>query len=260
MNSPIMMPKEHGAYVMLLGAYGAGLIHAEEVSPAAVGVLLACAGAFLARLPLLRIGKRGRSLRPAVRKRVHTTLIVCGLLVAAGSVIVFATLDAEALWAMIALAVPAGVISFYLSYARGDRTLPSEIAGTVTLASVAPLAWIAARGEFGVQSLQIGLACSLFFLSGVLHIRWLLGTQRKSRKSKDGISAPRPELASLVAVVVGGLFWLLSLIPIGLAMAISVAFLRPIVLRGPMRRRAKRVGMVELALTCLFIILVYGGS
>ncbi len=260
MKSPIMLPKEHGAYVMLIAAYLAGLSYASEFSLAAVGVLLGGAGAYLARLPLLRLSKRGRSLRPAVRRRVYVTLSLCAVLFVAGTVFTVVSLEFGALSAMIALAAPAGIISLYLSYARGDRTLPSEVVGTITLASIAPLSWIAATGHFAAESLEIGLACALFFLGGVLHIRWLLGRQRQSRKSKNAVSTPRPELASLAAGAIGYLLWGLSVIPIGLAMAISVAFLRPIVLRGELSRRAKRVGMVELALSCLFIIVVFGGS
>lgn len=143
----VALPSEHGGWSLTLEPVILGLI----VAPGAAGVALGFAAlfAFLARTPLKLVmidRRQGRRLgRTTLAERIGAGY-VAGLLAA---LLVAALVAVRPFWAVLALAAPLVVVSWWFDIrSRGRRLIP-ELAGTVGIGAVGAAIVLAGGGSWG---------------------------------------------------------------------------------------------------------------
>ncbi|HJN15047.1 MAG TPA: YwiC-like family protein [Armatimonadota bacterium] len=269
-NSPFLrspfsatIPRQHGAWSILLVGYAVGVACASRVNGwAAVVLLVAVVLGFIARhaaVTYLRI-------RDARRAAVGRLTVVYGLL-ALGAALALVLGFGLLLLIPIGVvgAVPAG-ISTVLERKRLDRTAIGEIIGIIGLSTVVIAAGYCASGTLGARELGVWGIGTLFFCASVPHVRYLVRF-RPTRETPFGerLSAGSPSLLfHVVSIAIVG--WLGQA---GVAPSLAFVALVPIALKAllPVLRpptgefSIKRIGFVELGHSVLFAVLmglVYG--
>ena len=94
----------------------------------------------------------------------------------AGGVVVLFYGRYELLWLGVGGAVLFGVQEWlagrHREHASEKRSLAEELAGVLLLSFTAPAAWIAARGHLTREGVEVWLLSALFFLGGVLYVKY----------------------------------------------------------------------------------------
>jgi hypothetical protein len=171
------LPREHGAWVMLLAPLLIPLAAAPSLRPIAVLLLLIAA---VSALGLQHVA--GRILR---RKRVAESATWCGIylmLLLAGLlplILVYHFSD-------LLLLTPLGAVLFAVNVTgmlrqgrtRFDRSLPGEIVGVLALTLTGPAAYVVAYGALDGLAWRLWAACALYFISGVFLVNMLLAASR----------------------------------------------------------------------------------
>ena len=251
-----MLPREHGAWVLLIAPIMVGFMAAPVFSPAAAALFALGAGAaFLLRAPLQEL-----IARPGDRRALRW-LGFYAVLTAGSFLPLIALLGC---WKLLLFAVPACLLLVQnLAANKSGRRFSAvnEAAGVLGLCLGGPAAYYAASYELGPRAWTLWLLCSAFFLGPIFHVKMaalqhraaadpalLPGLERMSR-----LSAVYHALA-LAAVGVwaafGGLAW-------PAAIPFAAAFLKT-VRRGsrtPMRVDFRSLGYVEVAYSIQFIAL-----
>ncbi len=165
----IRMPAEHGAWGMLIVPY----VAAAAVAGVWNAPVLLCATLALG-LFVLRGSAQAQGGWHALRQ-TELVVFAMALLAVAGALVL-----AYGRTQLIAVAV-AGVALYSVqevlvrahNEARTEkRSLAAECVGVVLLSLSAPAAWIAARGRLEAEGVQIWALNVLFFLGGVLYVKY----------------------------------------------------------------------------------------
>lgn len=167
------LPREHGAWVMLVTPLVIGLAGIGAVSPLAAALLVVAVGAaFLAQ------NAAGAMLKPRAPLTTATWLGIFSAVMAASGLTLVAGLGR---WWLLALALPAAAL-FLLhvkllkgpAAARLDRTLWGELLAAGALTLTGPAAAVAATGVLDGRALGLWLAAMVAFASGVFHVNMRL--------------------------------------------------------------------------------------
>lgn len=257
MNGKPPIPREHGAWVMLLGPIVLGFA-AERDGSILHWVLLplaACA-IFCARDAVGLILRRRAGPGTARWLAVYTGVaaIAIGPLCRNGRLLPLAEIGLAALAAL-------GVFSMLQvlpAVKRLDRTRAGEILGASGLALTGPGACIIASGRIDLAGLFVWLAATLYFTGAVLHVKSFI---EAARHRVDWSSRMRMVVTAPSTIYHGAFLALAALTllqwgSIGFAALIAVA---PAVARAfagaarltPTLPNFKRVGMVE-TLFCIW--------
>ncbi len=246
-----MLPKEHGGTVMLAASLLAGAGVGDRLTLALAAVGVAAAAAHLLREPAVRLLRYGHDLPRRTRARDLRAVVGAGGALAAGGAVLFTSVPLSALAVVAAPGAVLGGAVVAAGTRSQARALPVELAGVGVASLAAPAAILAATGGLGVPAVAAFVACVLFFGGATLHLRAIV---RRRRAAKTGQAAPgRPWVWSVASVAAA---WALA--PLGPAFvagaaAVSVAALRPAVLRGRVLIRPQRVGIVETVLAAGFV-------
>ena len=252
-----MLPREHGAWAIVLAPLLIGFLAAPAFSPHAAGLfVLGALAAFLMRTPLQTLLAR-RDDHRALR-----WLAFYAAMVMAGFIPLIFLMERRHL---LLFAIPVGVIlAANLAanlYGRRFDAL-NEAAGVMALCLTAPAAYYAASAVLGPQAWALWLLCSAFFLGPIFYIKMaalqhraamdpaLLPGLARMRRLSSGYHGL--VLASISAWVVFGTLSALAAIPF------AVAFLKT-VMRGygaPQRANFRALGYMEVAYSVLFIIVM----
>jgi hypothetical protein len=244
-----IIPKEHGAWAVLYGAFLAGVGVAGRVTLPSIFLLGAVTFLAFANGPLVLL-LRSTANRPATgeRRRAALWLVIYGI----GALLCAAPLLTH--YRMTFL-VPFGMaaacfvgLRAFLVRENDDRTLAGEVIGAVGLTLVGPTAHAVA-------------ALVLFFVSGVFYVRARIRLTLAQRKGAPTVS--RRARWSCLAYHVLLLFLVPALAAAGVVpWAILLAF-APALWRAAagMRRRdttlnLKRLGWSEVGLTAAFVLLI----
>jgi hypothetical protein len=256
------MPAEHGAWGILIVPFlCAAVVAAASSNGSAVPLTLAAVsvlGVFLLRGSLQSHGHWRALFLPA-----HLALAV--LAAAAAALLMFLY---DRYWL---LAVAAGGLALYLlqcaltrNHQRHTekRSLAAELVGVVLLTLSAPAATISVLGQLDARGLQVWLLNALFFLGGVLYVKYRV----------RGLLAHRPfcSLAErfrfawpvfvyhLLLVLLLACAVILNSLPLLALVAFAPAVLRAHGLLFLLGRRfpIKRLGWSEIAHSVLFAVLL----
>ena len=246
------VPREHGAWVMLVAPLAAGLVAAGPVEPLAATALVAAAiAAFLAQNAAALL------LRPRAPANAGPWLAnYLAVLVPAGVVLLIGPGGP----ALVALALPgAALLAWHLRAQAGpakdrlDRTGRGQLATAAVLALSGPAAWAVGRGSLGVEAFALWAIFLAGFASGVYHVNMRLEAV-KTRAAFDAATRWRLGREVVVYHVAIGLAAIAAaaLLPAGWMLLAAAA---PYVVRGllaawrlaPGVPSFKRIGLVETA-------------
>lgn len=254
----LTVPKQHGAWSILLVSTAVGVLAFPSGSVGAPLLLVACVIAgFMAR----HAGVTWLRLKDDRRGTVLGWAVVYGLVVGGcGAVLIVG----YGLTLLVAIALVAAVfagVSVALERRRLDRTAWGEVVGTVGLSVVVPAAAYSTTGELGLEALGLWATAALFFCASVPHVRFVV-------RSKPTAAMPAGErwrrgawsvafhglalgaVAALSVAEVAPRLATLALLPACAKALLPVA-------RPPEKTpNIKRVGFVELGHSVLFAVLV----
>ena len=252
-----MLPREHGAWAIVLAPLLIGFIAAPAFSPFAAGLfVLGAVAAFLIRTPLQALLTRRTDRRALRWLALYVSLAMAAfipLIVLMGR------------WHLLLFAIPVTVIlaanlTANLCGRRFDAL--NEAAGVMALCLTAPAAYYTASSVLGHQAWTLWLLCSAFFMGPIFYIKM---AALQHRAAMD--PALLPELArmrristgyhglALAGVSAWAVFGTLSALA---AIPFAVAFLKTLTrgYRAPQRADFRALGYMEVAYSLLFIIVM----
>ena len=246
-----MVPREHGAWVMLYAPLLLGLVHGSGGRTFAwldaVGVALLVTGLFCARVPLGVLMSRRASMHQLARRWA----IRYAELVVAGAVLLSRHPHREAL-AVIA-SIWAVVLAAYFLFRRIrlHRSVAGEFVAVAGLALTAPLGYFTALGDSWMRAGCLWLLCFLYFGSAVLYVKWRLARHR-------GTGARR-EVVVLAAYYVIVAIGVAALLVLNVAPLMTAVAFTPLALRYGLtvitgsKPSLVQIGVSEILLSGLFV-------
>jgi YwiC-like protein len=156
LRSKLMLPGEHGAWVMLYAPFALGLTVAGRITTPALLLLVTTTATFIAREPLLiwwRARKRGRQ-TPSSIKAAKLLSVYLGAGAASGAALILIyDLYSLILFAMIGLALL--TINGWQATRLVDRTVLGEATAIAGLTMTAPAAYYAVSGALNSTALWL---------------------------------------------------------------------------------------------------------
>ncbi len=257
-----IVPKEHGAWAVIYGAFLAGVGVAGQVTLPVILLLVGVTAAALANGPLAILVRSTPGHSTAERKRQALTWL---LLYGGAAAVAFGPLLVVFGMTFI-LAFGMGAICFLLLRAflireRGDRTLGGELVGTAGLTMVGPAAHAVAVGEVRLVGAVLWLLLFLFFASGVFYVRMRIHTMVVQRRGAPSSSNPAVWSCMLyhgLLFVVIPLLVIVKLIPWPVLLAFAPALWRAAagLRRESTRLDVRRLGWSEVAVASAFVLLL----
>lgn len=252
-----MLPREHGAWAILIGPILVGLLGAPGLSPLAAGLFaLGALAAFLLRAPLQAL-----LAKPGDRRAQGWLALYAALTV--GSF--FPLIVLLGCWKLLFFAVPSGLLlAANLTANKSGRRFSAlnEAAGVLGLCLGAPAAYYAASFDLGPRAWALWLLCSAFFLGPIFHVK-LAALQHRALTDKTALPAierARRRSAAyhgLTLAAVGG--WAAyGGVPAIVAIPFAVSLIKTL-LRGssaPARVDFKSLGYREVGYTVLFVVVM----
>jgi len=163
------MPAEHGAWGMLMVPF----LSAAAVAGAWNVPVMLCAALALG-LFVLRGSMEQQGGWRALRQPEHVVLALVLLAMAGALELAYgrAQLIAVAAAGVALYGMQAAIVRAHNESKTEKRSLTAEMMGVVLLSLAAPAAWIAARGRLEPEGAQVWALNVLFFLGGVLYVKY----------------------------------------------------------------------------------------
>lgn len=247
----LMLPKEHGAWAMLLMPY-------------LLGTLVAGWGAgwpsLLLLTSILTLFTASRPLELALRDRRSDALVRLVLYAGLGGTAGLFLLIGYHRWALIPLAVAAGAVlgaQLLLRQRRLDRTWPARLASIAALSATSPAAYYASAGSFDHRAVALWLIAFLYSGASVFYVR--LYYRPPSKRKTNAEEQAREQMGRYVGgavVVMAGAALAGWFPPLGVAVMIPPALKLAMAWRKrDSRPSLKQIGMTEIGYSALFVVL-----
>ncbi len=259
-----IVPKEHGAWAVLYGAFLVGVGVAGQVTLPVVLFLVGITAAAFANGPVAILARSAIGQAQEGRQRQALFWFL-----AYGAVAVVALLPLLLVFRMTFL-LPFGMgaavfllLRAFLIRGRDDRTLAGELVGTAGLTMVGAAAHAVAVGEVQPTGGILWLLLFLFFASGIFYVRMRIQGMLAARR---GSAAPRGTAVRLcllyhvlLVVVVPALF-MARIVPWPVLLAFAPALWRAAagIRQTDARLDVRRLGWSEVVLTTVFVVLLIG--
>lgn len=254
-----MVPKEHGAWAMLLVPFAVGAAVSRQFGVAVPLFLIACLSLFMARYPLSLywkgIGKRGRD---EEGRRLLTWLAVYSLTGLAALALLVA-ITSRAL--IIPLAAPLVLLlplHLYMQRRRVERSIWGQLMTIAGLAWVAPMSYYAAGGRFDSTAVVLWVLTFLYSGASVFYVK--LKVRQRSAAGGGGRWEQARSLASYMVFVAAALILLVVLqaTPLLAPLAFVPLFYKAASasLAPKAAKSIREIGFVELGHSILFTILL----
>lgn len=249
------LPREHGAWALLYGPLVAGLLAARGLGVEELLLIVAATALFLAREPVARLVRGSRhGVRSDLRRYWIQWAMGWGLAGLAGVAVLVTLYGRHHLLLLGGGALPLLGLHLWLTERREDRSTPAELLGIIALALGAPAAWHTATGKLASDGWWLWFLCVLYFSSAVFFVKMQIS---RFLKVERFAGLRRRHIAYHVALVIV----LAAVTQAGpVAPWVGVGFIPIIVrsvagaLRGPTKLNLKRVGYLEVAYTCWFVL------
>lgn len=257
---PPLLPREHGAWMMLLVPLIVGALAGGSLSPYVLLTIAAAFFAYLARHPLVLIARvQGQHQRLPAATPVWL-LIYAGIAGLCG----LAVVALGGYWSLLGIvalaAIPLGV-NLYLATRRAEMTLAGELLGIAGLSLGAPATYFVATGSFG-HGFGLWLLSFLYFGGTVFYIKLKVRVQARqdapaSRVQRFLIARATviyhvAVLAASALLVASGLVPLLA--PLAYVPATCKAVHGAVDWRRPVN--VKRLGVIEIVHSLVFALLL----
>jgi hypothetical protein len=247
-----MLPREHGAWAILIAPVLVGLLGAPAFSPAATVLFsVGALAAFLVRAPLQAL-----MAKPGDR-RAQAWLALYAVLTAASF---FPLIVLLGRWKLLLFAVPSGLLlaGNLRANASGRRfSLFNEAAGVLGLCLGAPAAYYATSARLGPRAWTLWLLSSAFFVGPIFHVK-MAALQHRAVADKSAL--PALERARRLSAAYHGLALACVLLgaPAPAAVPFAAAFIKTVArgFRAPERVDFKSLGYMEVGYCLLFVALM----
>lgn len=256
-----LLPREHGAWGIVLVPYLTAVAVAGRWSAAAIVVgLAAVLLAFIARYPLELLLVPGLYRRAGSPARARVKKFAWGYALAATGLGLWLVL-ARDLYLLLPLGALAALL-FLLHLRRGqegeDRSWTAELLGTTGLTLSGLAGWIIATGGLDKTGLVVWLLNCTYFCAGIVYV--------KSR-IRSRLAVHRPELGQTTRLMVGFHLGVVALV----ALLVFLGWISPLILlpfvvaaaragwgasRGRQPFALRRLGWSEVALSIFFAVFV----
>lgn len=246
----VPIPKEHGAWAMLITSLALGQAAAATVNLASIYLWLLAVAVFIVREPLSllwrhrrRAGFSRRSLKLWAGGWLAAIALLAGLLLTARGT------------AFMLFAMPAAILfglQLAWQHTLARWSLPAELAGTAGVTLSAPAAYYVATGRLGVTGASLWPVLLAYFAAQVLYVRWQLRAPASKTSGRATLWTQTLILAASLALGRAGLmppYLFLAFIP-GL-----VKVLLAMAAAGSRKRPVARVGWTEVIYSGLFFFL-----
>jgi hypothetical protein len=257
-----IVPKEHGAWAVLYGAFLAGVGVAGRLNVPVMLLLGAVTLLAFANGPLVLMLRPAGGHAPAPERRralAWTAIYAAG---AAACLVPLLTLYRMTFLLPLGMAAACFFVFRAFFVREGDdRSLAGELVGTAGLTLVGPTAHAVTVGGAQPVGVVLWLLLILFFSSGVFYVRMRIRVMLAQRKGAPAVSSRarwscvvyHVLLLMLVPALAAG-----NLIPWAVLLAFAPALWRAAV--GLRRRETilnlKRLGWSEVGLTAAFVLLL----
>jgi len=250
------LPKEHGAWAMVLVSLAVGMLVARRPSGGLVLLGISVMALFIARESLVtawRARQRSRRVPDAERlARIYLAVaFVSGL----------ALVVQERLWGLIPLGLGAGIlllVNLRQAEALEDRTITGEVLAILGMTLAAPAAYYVARGRWETTALWLWALCALYFASSVFYVKWrvlAVGQRRHEQRRALWRKCFSYHSFLLVALVVLGVTGKINLFVV-CAFLPAVGRAMWTLLRPSPWLNLTRIGLLEIIYSLLFLFLV----
>jgi len=257
-----IVPKEHGAWAVIYGAFLAGVGVAGRVTLPVVLLLVGVTAAAFANGPFTILVRATPGQVSAERKQRAFAWL---LLYAGAAVLAFGPLPIVFGMTFL-LPFGMGAVFFLLLRAflvreRGDRTLGAELVGMAGLTMVGPAAHAVTVGEIRPMGAVLWLLLFLFFASGVFYVRMRIHAMVAERRGESSSSNPAVRSCVLyhvlLFVVIPSLV-MVRVIPWPVLLAFAPALWRAAAGLGREESHldVRRLGWSEVAVASAFVLLL----
>jgi hypothetical protein len=252
-----MLPKEHGAWAILIAPIMVGLLGAPSVSPAAATMfVLGSLAVFLSRTPLQAL------LAKPGDRRARGWLAFYAALAAGAFVPLILLLGC---WKLLYFAAPSAalLVQNLLMNKSGKRfSAFNEAAGVFGLCLGAPAAYYAASFTLDARAWSLWLLCSIFFLGPIFYVKM---AALQHRAVADPAALPALALMRRRSTIyhalglAGVAAWAASG---GISAAAVIPFIAALLktaqrgFRGPERVDFKELGYSEVGYSVLFVVVM----
>jgi len=257
-----IVPKEHGAWAVLYGAFLAGVGVAGRLTVPVMLLFGAVTLLAFANGPFVLLLRPTGGPEPFTeRRRAFAWMAIYAAGAAACMAPLLVVFQMAFLFPFGMAAVCFFVLRAFLVREGDDRSLPGELVGTAALTLVGPTAHAVAVNGAQPVGAVLWLLLSLFFASGVFYVRMRVRLMVAQRRGVAGASS-RARWSCLVfhaflLALVPGLA-AASLIPWAVLLAFAPALWRAAagLRRHDATLNLKRLGWSEVGLTAVFVLLL----
>ena len=197
----ISIPRQHGAWSMLIASYVLGVACAPAWSPASLVLLVATVLGFMAR----HAATTAARLSPGDERRLGVWGWAAGYAAVAGIAVAVLMLG-FGLWGLVPIGIAvAHFVGFSAAMERKrlDRTLLGELLGTIGLTLVVPAAAYVCTGTLDLRTWALFILATAFFFSAVFHVRYLTRSRSERFQGRGArLRAAVPSLAVHAAAFV----------------------------------------------------------
>lgn len=252
-----MLPKEHGAWAILIAPILVGLIGAPTVSPAAAALFcLGSLAVFLVRTPMQALWAK-----PGDRRALGW-LAFYGALAAGAFLPLILLLGC---WKLAYFAIPAGLLLFEnLNANKTGRRFSAfnEAAGVFGLCLGAPAAYYAASFLLDARAWSLWLLCSVFFLGPIFYVK-MAALQHRAVGDKGALPAldvmrRRSTLYHGLTLLAVGAWAATGGIPAPAAIPFAASLVKSLLRASRPAERVdfKALGYAEIGYSALFVAVI----
>lgn len=248
----LMLPREHGAWAMLLVPYILGTAAAGWPGWPSLLLIASVLLLFTASRPM-ELALQTHGAGAVARLAIYTAL---GVASGTGLLVVFGR------WLLVPLAAFAGAVlaaQLLLRRRRVDRTWQVRLVSIAALSAAGPAAYYASSGAWDTRALAVWGLAFLHSGASVFHVRLYYRPPAGNRSAvEDRMLAERRMIAYVVAAIaaVAGLALVGLFPPLGVVALLPLAVKTVVACRNRASRPTlKEIGAAEVAHSALFLLL-----
>ncbi len=166
-----MIPKEHGAWGMLITTFLIGAFSADTWNPAVLFFGGASLSYFLLRAPLLALkdARWQKSYKTGTRK-AFLWFIIYSAMMAVFGIPLFLVYKKWPLFIFFALSLP--LLGIHTAFSSGDfRSVKNELVSFAALSMTAPLAYYVATNELALRTFSLYIVCFLYYSATIFYVK-----------------------------------------------------------------------------------------
>ncbi len=265
--APLLWPREHGAWAMLLLPLLSGLLLAPRLAWECVPAAAVVVGTFILREPLVALWRQQmvwKERRPESEQASRSLAFYLPVIIASGLALVW-RLPAVPLLAMGVAAAALTALSVYLTVRNRQRSVLLQLASSAGLNASAWMAWLAAGGSWNAKIIWLLWALEFAHSAAALvGVRARLDAAIASRAGRDSAGRKmqvRVAIAALALTAVASAAASLFVVTVALLFSAAVrAFdLAQLDDAAGLQIPLRRIGRRELLFSTVFSILLVVG-